>query len=104
MAKLEITIDGTSYPCHPTMGAMLLFKQETGHDITKVDGSDMCELFTYLYCCVKSASRRDGIPFNLTLEEFADNTSPEDLMAWAQAINSATPPAHDDDGSKKKLE
>ena len=102
MAKLEITINGTSYPCHPTMGAMFLFKREAGHDITKVDGTDMCELFTYLYCCVKSASPRASIPFTLTPAECAAHTSPEDLMAWAQAINSATPPAQDDGGAKKK--
>ena len=35
MAKIEVTINGTAYPCRPTMGAMLRFKKETGKEVTE---------------------------------------------------------------------
>lgn len=37
MAKIEIKINGEAYPCRPTMGAMLRFKEQTGKEITDLD-------------------------------------------------------------------
>ena len=78
MAKIEIKINGKAYPCKPTMGAMLRFKNETGKEVTEVDGgfSDLC---TYLWCCVVSACSKEKIPFDLSLMDFADNVEPEDM-------------------------
>ena len=99
MKKIEITINGKAYPCRQTMGAMLRFKQETGKEITATDGglSDMC---TYLWCCVASACRVDGIPFDMPLLDFADSISPEDMKAWTDAVNEGQEP--DGDGNEKK--
>lgn len=98
MKKIEITINGKAYPCRQTMGAMLRFKRETGREITDTDGglSDMC---AYLWCCVASASKADGVEFGMTLIDFADSISPEDLQAWAAAVNEGQEP---DGGDEKK--
>ena len=85
MAKVEITINGVAYPCRQTMGAMLRFKQETGKEITELDPSNFTELCTFFWCCVKSASKADGIEFNMPLLDFADNITPEIATAWAEA-------------------
>lgn len=37
MKRIEVIINGVAYPCSPTMGAMLRFKQETGREITEMD-------------------------------------------------------------------
>lgn len=97
MKKIEITINGKAYPCRQTMGAMLRFKQETGKEITATDGglSDMC---TYLWCCVASACKVDGVPFDMPLIDFADSISPEDMKAWTDAVNEGQEP----DGDEKK--
>ena len=44
MKRIEITINGEAYPCSPTMGAMLRFKEQTGREVTQTDGcfSDLC--------------------------------------------------------------
>lgn len=68
------------------MGAMLRFKKETGKEVTEIDTSSFTELCTYLWCCVVSASKREGKDFNLTLMDFADNVTSEDMERWGQTL------------------
>lgn len=86
MKSIEINVNGTAYPCSPTMGAMLRFKQQTGREITEIDPTSFSDLCTYLWCCVASAANREGKPFELSLMDFADSLEPEDMAAWNEAI------------------
>lgn len=86
MAKIEIKINGEAYPCRPTMGAMLRFKEQTGKEITEMDTTSFTELCTYLWCCIKSACAREQKQFDLSLIEFADSIDPDDMNAWATAV------------------
>ena len=104
MKRIEITVNGTAYPCSPTMGAMLRFRQETGKEITEIDGSSFTDLCTYLWCCVVSASKREGKEFNMSLLDFADSLSPEEMAQWNAAISSDSPGEDAAaDGEKKSL-
>ena len=69
------------------MGAMLRFKNETGREVTDIDGgfSDLC---TYLWCCVVSACNKDNMNFDMSLMDFADSINPEDMTAWSQVVMS----------------
>lgn len=87
MAKIEIKINGEAYPCRPTMGAMLRFKEQTGKEITDLDTTSFTELCTYLWCCIKSACAREQKQFDLSLLDFADSIDPDDMNAWASAID-----------------
>lgn len=94
-----ITIKGKEYPCQQTMGALLRFKEQTGKDISQAsDGLN--DMIVLLYCCVVSASKREGVDFDMSLLDFADNITTEDLMAWTKKI---TTNKDDDDGEKKTL-
>lgn len=97
MNKIEIIIDGKAYPCRQTMGAMLRFKKETGKEVTEIQGdlSDMC---AYLYCCTASACKKDGVKFNMSLMDFADSLTPEDLNQWAAVVNGASTSDASDEG------
>ncbi len=86
MKSVVININGEAFPCSQTMGAMLRFKKETGKEITEIDTSSFTELCTYLWCCVASASKREGKEFNLSLLDFADSISPDDMGAWTEAV------------------
>ena len=99
MAKVEITVNGVAYPCRQTMGAMLRFKRETGKEVTEIRG-DISDYCTYLWCCVCSASKHDGLDFDLSLMDFADSISPEDIQAWTATLNEGGAEA-EDDGEKK---
>ena len=67
MKKVEITINGKSYPCRQTMGAMLRFKRETGKEVTDMDGGSLTDVCTFLWCCIVSACKADGITFDMSL-------------------------------------
>lgn len=68
------------------MGAMLRFKMETGKEVSDIsnDVTDMC---TYLFCCIASACKHDGVEFGLSLMDFADCVTLDDVAAWTEAIN-----------------
>lgn len=88
MKKVEIVVNGKAFPCRPSMGAMLRFKRETGREITEIEQGGFSDICTYLWCCVVSACKHDGIDFGLSLMEFADSISPDDMTAWNDAIQS----------------
>ena len=102
MKRIEITINGEAYPCSPTMGAMLRFKQETGKEITEIDPTSFTELCTYLWCCVVSGAKREGKAFDLSLMEFADSLTPEDMAEWNKAITVEVANNGGADGEKKR--
>jgi hypothetical protein len=77
-----ITINGKDYPCRITMGAMLRFKHESGHDVSKMQQDDVADLVTFLWCCVASASKADNVDFTLSVEDFADVLAPETLNGF----------------------
>lgn len=81
MARINITVGGRELPARPTMGAMLRFKRETGRDVSEI-GNDLSDILTYLYCCVASACKVDGIDFGMTLMDFADALEPEEMESW----------------------
>lgn len=100
MRKVEITINGKSYPCRQTMGAMLRFKRETGKEVTDMDGGSLTDICTFLWCCIVSACKADGIPFDMSLMEFADAVSPDDMSEWTKSVNEGS--EESDSDSKKK--
>lgn len=79
-----------TYPCRPTMGAMLRFKKETGKEITEITDKSFTDLCTYLYCCVASASAADKVDFSMSLLEFADALNPEEMSAWAEQMQQSS--------------
>lgn len=87
MKKVEITVNGKAYPCRVTMGAMLRFKRETGREVVGMTEWSFSDLCVFLWCCVASASKHEGIDFDMELMDFADSLSPEDLNGWAETLN-----------------
>ena len=81
MLKFNVTINGKAYPCVETMGALLRFKEETGRELTEL-AKNPSDVAIYLWCCVRSGCKRDGIEFPLSLMEFADNIDEETVNAW----------------------
>ena len=96
MKTIKIEIDGKEYPMRVTMGAMSIFEKETGRDVNQINGSalDTC---VFVYGCVKSACRKDGVEFPYTLESFLDSCDVDAVTEWGNALDAAQ-----DGGSKKK--
>ena len=100
MAKVSVVINGKELPCRPTMGAMLRFKKETGKEVTEIENGSFSDMCAYLYCWVASACAADKVPFSMSLMDFADSLSPEDMTAWANAVQAKTSPV--EEGEEKK--
>ncbi|MBR6981115.1 MAG: hypothetical protein IKH88_14955, partial [Prevotella sp.] len=47
-----------------------------GREATTIDATSVTDLVTYLWCCVVSACKRDGIAFDMSLMDFADGLDP----------------------------
>lgn len=86
--KIEIIVGGNTYPCYPTLGAMLLFKQETDKEVSEMRAENVSEMIIYLWCCAKSASSRESKDFTLSLQDFADSCDQSDLTAWNVSLQS----------------
>lgn len=99
--KLTITINGVAYPCSTTMGAMLRFKEETGREITEMDGS-IADLCRFLWCCVVSASNREGKKLDMDFITFADSIDAETLTEWAAPLMEEAAKAKKEDSAEKK--
>ena len=97
-AKNKITINGRSLPVRVTMGALLRFKRATGKEAHEING-DLEDAVTFMHCCVESACRADGIPFEMDVETMADHLSVEDVTNFTKVLLGSSDGG---DGSKKK--
>ena len=95
-----IKINGRSLPVRVTMGALLRFKRATGREVQQI-GNDLEQVVTFMHCCVASACRADGIPFELDMETFADHLCTDDVNAFVQVMTGQTS-AGEAEGGKKK--
>lgn len=102
-SKLTIKIGGRCYPCYATMGAALRFKGRTFVEVNDIRLDSISEMLTYLWCCVKSACNREGMDFDMDLQDFADALSPEEMTEWADSVvaTAESSEAEAEDGKKK---
>lgn len=75
-----IKVGGRMLPCRVTMGALKRFKALTGQDVSRMQTDDVESLVLFVWCCVASACRADGVEFGIEADEFADHLE-------AQAVN-----------------
>ena len=84
MQKIEI--NGKSYPCRMTMGALRRFKNETGKEINDI-GTDISLVGTLMWACVSSACKADGVVFDMDIDTFADMVDLDKINEFARDIS-----------------
>ena len=94
--KITIKVYDKEYPCYPTRGAAVKFKELTGHDMEDMKGS--ADVASYVYCCAKSACKREKTNFDIQFDDFCDGVLLEDLNAF----NAQMAEANGESDSKKK--
>lgn len=88
MGKVQnLTVDGKSYPCRVTMGSMVRFKRASGYDVSAMSETDVSDLVLFLWCCVVSACKADGIPFDMEFDDFADKLDPDTLIGAIKELD-----------------
>lgn len=83
---LEVIVNGESFPCFPTMGAMLRFKEKTGREVTEIKGHEISMVCIYLWCVVKSACERQKRKFDYTVQDFLDAIDSETMSEWHNSL------------------
>lgn len=97
-----IQVGDQTYPFRLTLGAMLRFKRATGKEVTELNEDSVEELATLFHACLVSACAADKVPFNLTLEDFCDLLSAEDLENLYGFLTSAAE-SSEAPGEEKKI-
>lgn len=100
---IEIAINGTSYPCSMTMGAMMRFKEVTGHEVPQFDSSvkDIC---AFIWSLVSSCAKRAGKKFDMEFWDFCDSVDPEEMSKCWEALQAQQAEAKEEPGEEKKSE
>lgn len=85
MKKHFITLTtGESFPVEISLGAMLIFKEETGREATEADMGSLSDLIKLLWAGAAAASETAGIAMNYTPQHFANRLTPEELKKWKE--------------------
>ncbi len=85
MKKHFITLTtGESFPVEISLGAMLIFKEETGREATEADMGSLSDLIKLLWAGAAAASETVGIAMNYTPQQFANRLTPEELKKWKE--------------------
>lgn len=79
---LKIELKGEEYPARMVMGALLLFKRETGKDVSELEDGDLEDGLRLMWCCVKCASQADGKELPYDFETFCNLVTPQDVAEW----------------------
>lgn len=86
---LKITLKGVEYPCYFVMGAFLLFKRETGKDVSQMKQDDLEELLMLMWCCLKCSCQSEHIEFPYDFESFCNSITPSALNGWNEKVSEA---------------
>lgn len=99
--KMTIKVKDKEYPCYPTMGAAVRFKDQTGRDMEEMKGAS--DFAVYVYCCVMSAYNREhGKQLDMSLQDFCDGILIEDVNALNEEMAAASGVTADNGGDAKK--
>lgn len=91
MLTIKLT-NGKRLPCYTTMGALRRFKRLTGQDPATCAFDDTDTTLTFLYCMTSAACSAEGVPLDMTEEEFADRLTPQAVADYFAAMNAETQP------------
>ena len=83
--KIKLTT-GEEFPVEINLGAMLLFKKETGKEVTDADMGGLSDLTHLLWAGTVSASEVAGVKFDYTPQQFANRLTPEALTQWSARL------------------
>lgn len=101
MKKTEVSIAGRNYPCYATCGASLRFKRKAGKEMREAKLDDTEDVALALWCLLKSACVREGVPFDFEDEQaLLDHLLPDDMRELVESISEEAP---EEDEEKKRL-
>lgn len=77
-----VKINDKDYPVRFVMGAMLLYKRETGKEVSDLKQDDVEGMLCLMWCCIKCACQAERVDFAYDFETFCNSITPQDVEAW----------------------
>ena len=65
---------------------MLEFKRLTGYEADALSQGNISDFAKFIFCCVKSACRKDKIDFPYSLEDFCDSIDADTINSWTTSL------------------
>ena len=104
---MTITLDNQTFPVRASMRAWRNFENETGHKVAKIDSEDVTMMPELLYYFVQEGCRKQGMKFELSVDDFLGLIDVADLTNVMKVIEESMSPGGEknpDDDDSKPLE
>jgi hypothetical protein len=82
----EITVDGKTYPLRATMRAWRDFETQSGVKMAEIAEADVTRVPELLWHCAAAGCRKDKKEFDITLDEWMDAITTDDLVEMQETI------------------
>jgi hypothetical protein len=82
----SITIEGVEYPLRASMRAWKEFETNTGMKMASIADADVTAIPELLYYCAAAGCRRNAQAFELTLDDWMDSITTNDLLEMQEMI------------------
>ena len=83
---VTIQVDGVTYPLRASMKAWRDFETNTGTRMADIGEADITKVPELLYYCAAAGARKEGKAFDVTLNDWMDAITTDDIMDMEEAI------------------
>ena len=83
---VKITVDGVTYPLRASMKAWKEFETNTGTRMAEIGEADITKVPELLYYCAAAGARKEGNKFEVTLDDWMDAITTDDIVDMQEAI------------------
>lgn len=89
---MNITLDNQTFPVKANMRAWRNFERATGHKVAGIDSEDVTLMPELLYYFVEEGCRKQGMKFEMEVDDFLGLIDVGDLAAVMQVIEESMSP------------
>lgn len=89
---MTITLDNQTFPVRANMRAWRNYERATGNKVAKIDSEDVAAMPELLFYFVEEGCRRQGMKFELAVDDFLGLIDIQDLANVAKVIEESMNP------------
>jgi hypothetical protein len=89
---MTITLDNQTFPVKANMRAWREFERETGNKVATIDAEDVTLMPELLYYFVREGCRKQGMKFEMEVEDFLGLIDVTDLAQVVEVIEQSMAP------------
>ena len=101
---MTITLDNQTFPVRASMRAWRNFENATGHKVATLDSEDVTKMPELLYYFVQEGCKRQGMTFELSVDDFLGLIDVGDLPEVMKVIEQSMSPGDEKKTPAKETE